>query len=287
MSADGKCCGPGYASPQEAMKAERETVVYTICIYTGTGIEKPDYLATIDVDSASDTFGEVISRLEMPDIGDELHHMGWNACSSCHGDDSMARKYLIVPGVRSNHFRIVDTATDPRNPRLFKTIDGDEIKEKTNLSAPHTVHCLGSEIIVSMLGDAEGNAPGGFLHLDKDFNIVGRWEGDISTMNYNYDFWYQPRHNMMISTEWAAPNTFMPGFDLEDVAAGKYGQHVHFWDFENRNIVESVDLGAEGLIPLEARFLHDPDSSHGYVGAALSSNVFHYFKDDAGTTRIE
>lgn len=287
MSAKGECCGPGYASPQEAIKAEREKVVYTICIYTGTGVEKPDYLATIDVDEASDTFGQVISRLEMPDIGDELHHMGWNACSSCHGDDSMARKYLIVPGVRSNHFRIVDTATDPRNPTLFKTIDGDEIKEKTNLSAPHTVHCLGSDIIVSMLGDAEGNAPGGFLHLDKDFNIVGRWEGDISAMNYNYDFWYQPRHNMMISTEWAAPNTFMPGFDLEDVAAGKYGQHVHFWDFENRNIEQSVDLGAEGLIPLEARFLHDPDSSHGFVGAALSSNVFHYFKDDAGATQIE
>ncbi len=287
MSANGECCGPGYASPQEAMKAEREKVVYTICIYTGTGVEKPDYLATIDVDETSDAFGQVISRLEMPDIGDELHHMGWNACSSCHGDDSMARKYLIVPGVRSNHFRIVDTATDPRNPTLFKTIDGDEIKEKTNLSAPHTVHCLGSDIIVSMLGDAKGNAPGGFLHLDKDFNIVGRWEGDISTMNYNYDFWYQPRHNMMISTEWAAPNTFMPGFDLEDVAAGKYGQHVHFWDFENRNIEQSVDLGAEGLIPLEARFLHDPDSSHGFVGAALSSNVFHYFKDDAGTTQID
>ncbi|MEO5653413.1 MAG: selenium-binding family protein [Marmoricola sp.] len=287
MSANGECCGPGYASPQEATKAEREKVVYTICIYTGTGVEKPDYVATIDVDPDSETFGQVISRLEMPDIGDELHHMGWNACSSCHGDDSMARKYLIVPGVRSNHFRIVDTATDPRNPTLFKTIDGDEIKQKTNLSAPHTVHCLGSEIIVSMLGDAEGNAPGGFLHLDKEFNIVGRWEGDISTMNYNYDFWYQPRHNMMISTEWAAPNTFMPGFDLEDVAAGKYGQHVHFWDFEKRNIVQSVDLGAEGLIPLEARFLHDPDSSHGFVGAALSSNVFHYYKDDAGTTQIE
>ena len=287
MSSNSECCGPGYASPLEAMKAEREKVVYTICIYTGTGVEKPDYLATIDVDETSDAFGQVISRLEMPDIGDELHHMGWNACSSCHGDDSMARKYLIVPGVRSNHFRIVDTATDPRNPTLFKTIDGDEIKEKTNLSAPHTVHCLGSDIIVSMLGDAKGNAPGGFLHLDKDFNIVGRWENDISTMNYNYDFWYQPRHNMMISTEWAAPNTFMPGFDLEDVAAGKYGQHVHFWDFKNKSIEQSVDLGAEGLIPLEARFLHDPDSSHGFVGAALSSNVFHYYKDDAGTTQIE
>jgi len=272
MSSPSQCAGPGYASPAEAIKA---------------GIEKPDYLATIDVDESSDTYGEIISRLEMPNVGDELHHMGWNACSSCHTDGSLSRRFLIIPGVRSNDFHIVDTASDPRNPSLFKTIDGDEIKQRTNLSGPHTVHCLGSEIIVSMLGDAEGNAPGGFLHLNRDFEIVGRWENDISAMNYNYDFWYQPRHNMMVSTEWAAPNTFMPGFDLEDVGAGKYGQHIHFWDFENRSIEKSVDLGADGMIPLEVRFLHDPDSTHGFVGAALSSNIWHWYKNDSGELKIE
>ena len=58
-------------------------------------------------------------------------------------------------------------------------IEGAEIKPKTNLSAPHTVHCLGSDIIISMLGDAQGEAPGGFLHLNEDFEIVGRWENDL------------------------------------------------------------------------------------------------------------
>jgi len=150
---NGACAGPGYASPQEAIAAPRENLVYTVCIYTGTGIEKPDYLATIDVDEKSPTYGQVISRLEMPNLGDELHHMGWNACSSCHSDGNMSRKYLIIPGVRSNNFYIVDTASNPREPSMHKVIDGDEIKKKTNLSGPHTVHCLGSDIIVSMLGD--------------------------------------------------------------------------------------------------------------------------------------
>ncbi len=279
--------GPGYASPQEAIKAPKEQVVYTICIYTGTGVEKPDYLATIDVDRDSPTYGEVISRLEMPNIGDELHHMGWNACSSCHHDSSMSRRHLIIPGVRTTNFYIVDTATDPRNPQLHKVIDGEEIKQKTDLSAPHTVHCLGSDIIVSMLGDANGNGPGGFLHLDKNFDIVGRWENDITGMKYNYDFWYQPRHNMMVSSEWGAPNTFLPGFDLDDVAQGNYGNQIHFWDFENKSIEKTVDLGPDGLIPLEVRFHHDPDSSHGFVGVTLSSNVFHWYKDDSGEVQLE
>ncbi len=279
-------CGPGYASPEEAMRAEREKLLYTTALYVGTGVEKPDYLATVDVDPESPTYSSVIARTEMPQIGDELHHSGWNACSSCHGDASKKRQFLLIPGVRTSNINVVETS-DPKNPKLHKVIAGDEIKAQTNLSSPHTVHCLGVDIIISMLGDADGNAPGGFLHLDENFEIVGRWENDINGMNYNYDFWYQPRHNMMVSSEWAAPNTFMPGFDLEDVAAGKYGHSVHFWDFEAKKIVKSVDLGEEGMIPLEVRGLHDPASSHGYFAATLSSNVYHWWKDDAGEFQLE
>lgn len=268
------------------MQAEREKLLYTVALYVGTGIEKPDYLATVDVDPDSPTYCSVVARTEMPQIGDELHHSGWNACSSCHDDESKTRKYLLMPGVRSSNINVIDTS-DPGNPTLHKVISGDDIRAKTNLSAPHTVHCLGADIIVSMLGDADGNAPGGFLHLNEDLEIVGRWENDIDGMNYNYDFWYQPRHNMMLSSEWAAPNTFMPGFDLEDVAAGKYGQSVHFWDFEARKIVKSVDLGDQGMIPLEVRGLHDPASSEGFFAATLSSNVFHWWKDDNGECQLE
>ena len=286
MAHNGNGSGPGYASPQDAMQAPRETLLYTVALYVGTGVEKPDYLATVDVDPDSATYSSVVARTKMPQIGDELHHSGWNACSSCHGHASMSRDYLLMPGVRTSNINVIDVS-DPENPRHHKTVSGDEIKAKTNLSAPHTVHCLHSDIIVSMLGDAEGNGPGGFLHLDQDFEIVGRWENDISGMNYNYDFWYQPRHDLMVSSEWAAPNTFMPGFDLEDVAAGKYGQHVHFWNFKDKSIAKSVDLGEEGLIPLEVRGLHDPASSHGYFAATLSSNVFHWWKDEAGEVQLE
>ena len=132
-----ECCGPGYASPADAIVAPREQLLYTIAIYTGTGIQKPDYLATIDADPESLTYSQVIHRLDMPGIGDELHHMGWNACSSCHDDNSMSRKYLILPGVRSNNLHIVDTATDPRAPRLHKVIEGNTIKSKVDLSLIH------------------------------------------------------------------------------------------------------------------------------------------------------
>ena len=45
---------------------------------------------------------QVIHRLHFPYKGDELHHSGWNSCSSCFADvSSPARKLLIVPGIKS------------------------------------------------------------------------------------------------------------------------------------------------------------------------------------------
>ena len=53
------CSGPGYATPLEAMKGPREKIVYLPCIYNNTGIKKPDYLATVDVDPESSDYGKV------------------------------------------------------------------------------------------------------------------------------------------------------------------------------------------------------------------------------------
>src|SRR3712207_7773225 len=39
-------------------------------------------LAVMDVDPNSSTHGQVVGRVDMPSMGDELHHFGWNACSA-------------------------------------------------------------------------------------------------------------------------------------------------------------------------------------------------------------
>lgn len=277
-----------HASPAEAMKAPPETLAFVPCIRVGMqgdAAKKPDYLAVVDVDPKSSSYAKVVARLDMPHVGDELHHYGWNACASCHGERE--RRYLVLPGLASSRIHIIDVA-DPRQPKLHKVISPDEVK-KTGLSTPHTVHCLADgRIMISMLGDADGNAPGGFLLLDDKFDVIGRWEKTAAEpldmrgrpqkpeMKFNYDFWYQPRHNVMISSEWAAPNTVRQGFQVEDVKAGKYGQRLVVWDWQKQTIDHTIDLGAEGLIPLEVRFHHNPDSPHGFVGAALSSAIWHF-----------
>ncbi|WP_121744226.1 selenium-binding protein SBP56-related protein [Natronorubrum halophilum] len=279
--------GPGYASPQAAIEeGEREQLAYVMSLYTGSDVDAPDFVSVVDLDPDSETYCEIVDRIEMPNRGDELHHFGWNACSSSCHMDGLERRHLIVPGQRSSRIHVIDTK-DRRNPELVEVIEPEEVFEY-DLSAPHTVHCVpDGQILISMLGDADGDLPGGFLELNDDFEIEGRWEppGEIEM---NYDYWYQPRQNVMVSTEWAAPKTYYPGFDLDDVEEGKYGRRLHFWDWENGTVEQTIDLGEEGLIPLEVRFLHTPESTHGFVGAALSSNMFHFWYDEgAGEYRAE
>lgn len=59
LFSDSCSCGPGYASPLDAMKGPREQIVYLPCIRTSPGVDKPDYLATVDVDPRSPTYSKV------------------------------------------------------------------------------------------------------------------------------------------------------------------------------------------------------------------------------------
>src|SRR3954447_12114873 len=268
-----------YASPAEAVQAPAEEFLYVACLHEGTGVDRPDFLAVVDAEH-----GGIVSEMPMPNAGDELHHYGWNRCSSaCHGPD---RSHLIVPGFRSSRIHIVNVDDDPRRPRIEKVIELEELLRETGLTRPHTVHCMpGDNVVISMLGDADGNGTCGFAVLDaRTFEVKGRWENGGPRPRLNYDFWYQPRHNVLASSEFGEPNAYETGFDPAHVAAGRYGSRLHFWNLTERRVEQTLELGETGLVPLEVRWLHDPDADEGLVGAALSSTMWHFRRHNGSFT---
>ena len=64
-----ECCGPGYASPQEAQAAPPEDFVYVAALHTGTGVDEPDLIAVVDTNPQSDTYGQITHRTPMPGKG--------------------------------------------------------------------------------------------------------------------------------------------------------------------------------------------------------------------------
>ena len=51
------------------------------------------------------------------------------------------------------------------------------------------------EIMISCLGNAKGELPGGFALLNENFEVIGRWndENNPPSVQFYYDFWYKPR----------------------------------------------------------------------------------------------
>jgi len=218
-------------------------------------------------------------------LADEVHHSGWNACSSCFDKPSSVRNRLILPGLLSSRIYAIDVASDPKAPRIDKVIQPSEV-HNVGASVPHTTHCLANgDIMISCLGDGpEMNGKGAFILIDgKEFKVKGTYAQKPEDIPpFGYDYWYQPFHNVMISTEWGTPNKLMNGLDVEHVAQGHYGTHLNVYDWEKHKLIQKIDLGMEGVMPLEIRFLHDPRASEGFVGSALYANIYRFYKTDKG-----
>ena len=151
-----------YPSPKMAMQAPPEKLAY-VAVVNPKKNGRPDALVVADVESTSSGYGNLVGQIDMPNPGDELHHFGWNACSSClcpyAPHPHMERRYLIVPGITSSRTHIVDTKPDPRKPTLVKVIDAETLAARTGYSAPHTTHCGPDGIYMSALGVLEWRRP--------------------------------------------------------------------------------------------------------------------------------
>ena len=276
-----------YPTPTLAMEAPAERLAY-VALLDPTH-QRPDALGVVDVDRTSADYGLLVGRTDMPRPGDELHHFGWNACSShlCAyaPNPHVERRYLVVPGLHSSDVHILDTKPDAREPRLIRTVPAAHIAARTGYSTPHTTHCGPDGIYLNALGGADGNGPGGIFLLDHEsFDVVGPWERERGDQHLAYDFWWHLGHDTMITSEWGTPNMVKDGLNAELLLGRKYGHALHVWDLQRRNHLQTLDLGDEHQMVLELRPAHDPAKAYGFAGVVvsvedLSASVFLWYLD--------
>ncbi len=276
-----------YPSPRMAMKAPPETLAYVVAFDPDGKI--PDQMTVVDVDPTSKSYARIVGRTDMPNAGDELHHFGWNACSSCLCPNAphphTERRYLIVPGLRSSRLHVLDVKPDPRSPKIVKVIEPEELAEKTGYSRPHTIHCGPEGIYVSALGNPEGDGPGGIFLMDHEtFDLRGQWEIERGPQEFAYDFWWHLGQDTVMTSEWGTPNMIENGVVPELLLGNKYGHKIHFFDLHKRKHVQEIDIGAEHQMALELRPAHDPTKSHGFMGvvvstANLAGSIWTWYRD--------
>src|SRR5438046_1405449 len=159
-----------YRSPAEAIAAPPEELAY-VAAFDPAGAER-DAMTVVDCNAESSSYGQVVGWTDLPSAGNELHHFGWNACSSAlchegHAHHGLERRYLLVPGLRSSRTYVLDTKSDPRRPEVVHTIEAEELAAKAGYSRPHTLHCRPGGIFMSNLGGANGKRQTGRCRPDR------------------------------------------------------------------------------------------------------------------------
>jgi selenium-binding protein 1 len=239
---------------------EHESLLY-VWTRDGDGRES-DFLAVVDADPESASYGQVIATEPAGSAGNEAHHFGYTV-----GTDR-----IFAGGLFSNQLFIYDVERDPRSPELIRTVDLDP----TGYSGPHTLYAVPGGVMIAMLGAPDGGGPGGLVTLNDDGELVTAvpQAGHPGVPEYMYDVGVKPEMDRMITSSWAHPqHVKMAGGSPPD----ETGSQVVVWSWKDREILQVVELDKA---PLEVRWLHGPDGRGGFINCAYGGTVWHWHDGD-------
>ena len=257
----------GDSADHEGGTQERYLYVATI----SQSATDPDFVAVIGADPDRPGFGEIVNRIDMPNVGDELHHFGYSA----------DQKRLIVPGLFSNRIHVFDIRGGGRKMQL-EAVD-DELAAKSGYIIPHSVISEGNgKALVTMIGAATGTTqPGGIVEIDDATGAFVGYFGpgpnrDSTDLgpDYMYDFDSLPEANRGISTTFGPPA--LCGGGIEPTCLG---DEVAVWDLEHRKVIQTASLGDHSGA-LEVRFIDKPGVRRAFINAPGTSAVWLADDDD-------
>ncbi len=268
-------------SPYMAKIVGQEDFVYVWTLgVEGLG-DGQDKLVTVDVNPASENYGQVINSISVKGRN-EAHHSGFT-------DD---RKYLWTAGLDTNRIFIFDVHTDPARPALHKTIE-NFVKKSGGVVGPHTTYALPGRMMVTGLSNNQDN--GGRTAMVEYTNsgdyLATHWmptDGDLRGAikkgkfadGYGYDLRVLPRRNAMFTSAFTGWSNYMQDFGkmLKDPESMKrFGNTVVRWDLHSRKPKEIFDVPGA---PLEIRCAWQPNHNYCFTSAALTSQLWLIYEED-------
>jgi selenium-binding protein 1 len=223
----------------------------------------PDFLAVIDVNLASPTYGKIVKRVFVQTSGNEAHHMGYT-------DD---RTKIWAASLNSNRLFIFDVM-DPMNPKLVRTIDN--VAKSTGLSGPHTPYAIPGRILVSMASGPDGSGPGGVAEFTND----GEFVASHTTNNHPYETVIKPEFNRMITSSWFPQKTFMASLDKWNPADWSNPNTMLVWDLKSRKVIQTL---TGDPVNLAARWMLKPGAKYGYNISNAGNSIWMFKMNDDGT----
>ena len=231
----------------------------------------PDFVSVVGAHPRRADFGTIVNRIDMPNIGDELHHFGYSA----------DQERLIVPGLFSNRLHVFDV--EPRRSSMRLRAVNEQLASASGYVVPHSVIARApGRLLVTMIGSATATTqPGGIVAVDDKTGAIvatfgpgpNRDAGDLGP-NYMYDFDALSEANRGISSTFGPPALCGGGINPACL-----GDEVAVWDLHAQKVVQVADLGANSGA-LEVRFIDEPGVRRAFINTPGTSAVWLADDDD-------
>ena len=249
----------------------QESFLYVAAVNSG-GTDDPDFIALVGADPAKKDFGKIIDRVDMPYVGDNLHHFGYSA----------DRRRLLVPGLHSDRLHVFDV-TAPKNPRLLTYSDLGE----SGYMMPHSVlpRADGTALVTMLGADTPSTAPGGIIVVDDRTGTFERCFGYCADRSipdggpaHMYDLSHSEELNLAVSTTAARPISFKRGIPVPD-------HEVAVWDWKAEKVIQKESLGP-GSGAIAVHWIRSPGARHGFLITLRGEIWLFEDDDDDGTLRF-
>jgi selenium-binding protein 1 len=231
-----------------------EKVLYVFCV--DADARDNDFLAVIDVQPESKTYGTIIHQLDLGSSGNETHHFGFT-------DD---RTHIWGCSLLSSKIFIINVADDPKKPKLVKVLD--DVPEKAGLSGPHSPYAIPGRMLVSFLAGKDGGLPAGLAEFTNEGKYI-RTLPMPEDAPYGYDVAIKPDRNRMVTSSFTPLRNYKKPFakmDLKD-----FGKDLLIWDFRERKVLQKLTTGAA---PLECRWSLKEKGNHGFTNCAFDDSIW-------------
>ncbi|MBI2369833.1 MAG: selenium-binding protein [Deltaproteobacteria bacterium] len=223
-----------------------------------------DFLAVIDVNPASATYGRALTTVDLGSAGNEPHHMGFT-------DD---RTKIWMGTLLSRRLFIIDVAADPATPKIVKTID--DITALTGLHGPHTYYALPGRMLLTFLSSADGNPPGGMAEFTNDGQLIRVFKNPAGAP-YAYDAAVKPQINRLITSSFTPLRNYSKPLSQWDMKDG--GNTLLVWDFKERKLLQTL---VTDPVPLEVRWSLKPGKAYGWTNSALGDSLWFFSRGKNG-----
>jgi 56kDa selenium binding protein (SBP56) len=206
----------------------------------------PDFLAVVNFDQFSRTYGKVIRTVPLPppgNAGNEPHHVHLSA------DGSILAAGGLLSLLRDENPIFFFDVRNPERPRFLKST-------RTPLSSiTDAFEALSSGgFLVTQMGSNEGGSPGRVAEFDKHLNLVKEWP-EHPPQGFNpHGISIRPELNLMVTSDFVDPASTLNSF----VGPPEFRNTIRVWNLRRREIVRTIHVPSPGVGTMEVKLIpHD------------------------------